>query len=149
MEMVMLVGIPASGKSTFYKKHLFESHVRINRDMLKTKHREALLIEACLKAKQGYVIDNTNIDTKTRKDHIEKAKKHGYLINGYYFQSKIDDCLARNSLRPESNRVPGKAVLGMYNKLELPRMDEGFDKLQYVTINDQGGFSIQDWQNEV
>ena len=42
MEMVLFIGIPASGKSSFFKERLFNTHVRVNRDMLKTQRREDL-----------------------------------------------------------------------------------------------------------
>ena len=144
MQMVLLIGIPASGKSTFCKQRLFDSHVRINRDMLGTKHREAVLIEACLAVGQGLVIDNTNITREVRAKYTSMAREHGFSVVGYYFQSKINDCLARNNERSSKQRVPAKAVLGMHAKLELPSYDEGFNQLYYVIIDD-GGFQIQDW----
>jgi hypothetical protein len=37
MEVVIFAGIPASGKSTFYLQRFFETHIRINPDMLRTQ----------------------------------------------------------------------------------------------------------------
>ena len=42
MEAVIFVGLQASGKSTFYRERFSRTHVRINLDMLKTRHRETL-----------------------------------------------------------------------------------------------------------
>ena len=39
MEIIILMGIQASGKSTFYRQKFADSHIRINLDMLKTRHR--------------------------------------------------------------------------------------------------------------
>jgi predicted kinase len=50
MEAILFTGIPASGKSTFYKERFFATHVRINLDMLKTRKREILILQACLAA---------------------------------------------------------------------------------------------------
>ena len=61
MEAVILIGIQGSGKSSFYKERFFNTHVRINLDMLKTKHRQQVLFEACLASKQPFVADNTNV----------------------------------------------------------------------------------------
>ena len=36
MEMILFVGLPGSGKSTFYKNHYFNTHLRISNDLLKT-----------------------------------------------------------------------------------------------------------------
>ena len=61
MEAVLFIGIPASGKSAFFKERFFDTHVRINLDMLKTRRRESLILRACLEGKQSFVIDNTNV----------------------------------------------------------------------------------------
>jgi hypothetical protein len=60
MEMILLIGGQGAGKSTFYRERFFDTHVRVNLDMLKTRHRERLLVEACLRMKQKFVMDNTN-----------------------------------------------------------------------------------------
>ncbi len=61
MEAVVFTGIQAAGKSTFFKAHFVDTHIRINLDMLRTRHREKLLIAACLQAKQRFVVENTNL----------------------------------------------------------------------------------------
>jgi predicted kinase len=60
VEAILLIGIPGSGKSSFYKERFYGTHLRINRDMLKTKRRERALIEACLKIQQRFVLDDVN-----------------------------------------------------------------------------------------
>jgi predicted kinase len=74
MEAVIFVGIQASGKSTFYLQRFFETHVRINLDMLRTRHREQVLIEACVAGKQSFVIDNTNATREQRARYIAPAR---------------------------------------------------------------------------
>lgn len=75
MEAVIFVGIQATGKSTFYVDRFFKTHVRINLDMLKTRHRERVLLDACLAAKQRFVVDNTNPTVADRSAYIQAAKK--------------------------------------------------------------------------
>jgi predicted kinase len=48
MEIVILMGIPASGKSTFYQQRFSTTHLRINLDMLRTRRRECSLFDWCL-----------------------------------------------------------------------------------------------------
>ncbi len=43
MEMVLLIGIPATGKSSFCREKFFHTYVRLNLDMLGTRHREKLI----------------------------------------------------------------------------------------------------------
>lgn len=149
MEAVVLIGLQASGKSTFCLECLFDSHVRINLDMLRTRNREKILIDACHEAKQSYVVDNTNPTRDDRIGYIKSAKAVGFRVVGYYFASKVEDCKARNSKRPADQVVPLKGLLGTYGRLELPDRDEGFNALHYVSINTDGGFSVREWADEV
>ena len=70
MEAIVLIGIPGSGKSSFYKEWFYGTHLRINRDMLKTRQRERALIESCLKIKQRFVLDNVNATGADRHEVI-------------------------------------------------------------------------------
>lgn len=57
MEAVIFIGLQATGKSSFYLKEFHQTHIRLNLDMLKTRHRERLLMAACLEAKQSFVME--------------------------------------------------------------------------------------------
>jgi hypothetical protein len=63
MEMVLFIGIQATGKSSFYRERFFRTHIRVNLDMLKTRHRENLLFKTCLEGKADLVVENTNGET--------------------------------------------------------------------------------------
>ena len=149
MEAVIFMGIQAVGKSEFYKRHFFKTHIRINLDMLKTRNREKILFQACLEAKQPFVIDNTNPTKEDRKRYIEQAQIAGFQIVGYYFQSQINDAIERNHKREGKEHVPEPAILGTYNKLELPIIEEGFDQLYYVKIDQNNQFIVEDYNDEV
>lgn len=149
MEAVILMGIQASGKSSFYKERFFDTHVRINLDMLKTKHRQSMLLDACLEGKQPFVVDNTNITAEIRAYFIAAAKAAGFRVVGYHLRSDVSSGLSRNSKREGRARVPDKGLLGTYKQLQLPNRGEGFDALYYVRINDAGGFDVEEWLDEV
>ena len=149
MEAVIFIGIQGTGKSSFYWQKFFNTHVRINLDMLKTRHRFQLVLTACLEAGQPFVIDNTNVTKEVRAEFIARSKAAGFRVVGYYFRSDIASALARNSERVGSARVPDVGVLGTYNKLEVPQRDEGFDDLYYVRIDPAGNFQVEEWANEV
>lgn len=53
MEAVIFVGLQGSGKTTFFKEQFFDTHIRINLDMLRTRHREEIVFQACLEAKRS------------------------------------------------------------------------------------------------
>lgn len=87
MEAVLFIGIQGLGKSSFYKERFFNTHVRINLDMLKTKNRQRVLLNACLEGKQPFVIDNTNVTAEARSYFIAEAKAAGFRVVGYYFRA--------------------------------------------------------------
>jgi predicted kinase len=148
-EMVIFIGIPASGKSTFFARNFFVSHIRINLDTLRTRAREAILINDCLSMKQNIVIDNTNVTKHDRKKYIDLAGKHGYSCVGYYFKTSVKECIERNNERNSKSIVPSVAIFAKHKKLELPSMAEGFDKLFYVQIGSDGQFIVEEWQEDI
>jgi predicted kinase len=150
MEAIIFVGIQAVGKSTFYKERFFATHVRLNLDMLKTRPRELLLLQACITARQPFVVDNTNILKRERARYIEAAKPAGFRIVGYYFQSRLQDALKRNRQRSGKANIPEKGVLAKYRWLEIPSYAEGFDQLYYVVIDPiTSQFTVTEWEDEV
>jgi predicted kinase len=149
IQAVIFIGVQASGKSTFYKDMFADTHIRINLDMLKTRHREEILVNACLQAHQSFVVDNTNPRVEDRQRYIIPAKVAGFQVIGYYFESKITSILERNRLRLGKQRIPEAGIRAVFNKLQIPTLGEGFDKLYYVKIGPQGTFVVEEWQDEV
>lgn len=148
MEAIIFTGIQGTGKSTFYRERYFTTHVRLSLDMLKTRHREKVLLRACLEAKQPVVVDNTNPTVEERSRYIAAAKDAGFRVVGCYFQSKVADALLRNEQRPLEQRVPVVGVLGTYRRLQVPSPEEGFDALFFIRLS-QDGFVVEEWQREV
>ena len=134
MEAVILIGIQGSGKSTFCRERLFHTHVRINMDMLQSRHRETLLLTACLNAQQSFVVDNTNPTTEERARYVAPSRAAGFRVVGYYFDTDIRDALVRNELRTGQHRVPERGVRGTFARIQLPSPAEGFDALFRVRI---------------
>lgn len=149
MEAVIFVGIQGAGKSTFFKERFFDSHIRINLDMLRTKNRERLIFEACLEAKQKFVIDKTNLTREEREKYIVSAKKIGFKIIGYYFQTNLEKAVERNNQRTGKAKIPDKGLFSSFKKLQIPQFDEGFDELFYVSIDEANSFVVEDWKNEI
>jgi len=148
MEAIILIGIQASGKSTFYKEYFFNTHIRISNDLLKTKHREKLLFEYCEKIQMSFVIDNTNVTKEIRKRYINISKNMNIPVIGYYFKTNLERAIQWNNKRSGKEHIPKVGILGTYNQLEVPSIDEGFTKLFYVDITDTG-FIIKDWNDEI
>ena len=147
MEAVLFMGVQATGKSTFFARRFLDTHLRLNMDMLGTRHRESVLLEAFIRAKARFVVDNTNPTRRERRRYIDPAKAAGYRIVGYYFSSSLAVALQRNAGRPEP--VPEIGIRGTYARLELPDGSEGFDELYFVRLDGSGTFEVEDWQDEV
>lgn len=150
MEMIIFIGIPGSGKSTFFQERFANTHVRINLDMLKTRHREKILVEACIKAKQSFVVDNTNITTAERKRYIPLARQAGFHVVGYYFHSDLKAALQRNQQRDGKAWIPARGIIARHHQLQLPDFNEGFDQLYTVHIDPSTSqFFVEEMKNEI
>lgn len=149
MEAVIFVGIQGAGKSTFFKEKFFDTHIRVNLDMLRTKNREKLIFEACLQSKQKVVIDKTNLTREEREKYILGAKQFRFKVVGFYFQTNLEKALERNNQRSGKAKIPEKGLFSSFKRLEIPKFDEGFDELFYVSINEENKFVIESWKDEI
>ncbi|RDV14039.1 ATP-binding protein [Pontibacter diazotrophicus] len=143
MQAIIFCGIQASGKSTFYKEHFFDTHMRISMDLLRTRNRERLFLEACIRSQMRFVVDNTNPTAAERQKYIELAKAARYEVIGYYFESTTKDALARNSLRSGRFLIPEKGIYGTHKRLLKPSLAEGFDMLYHVRLQPDSTYSIK------
>ncbi|HEY5823379.1 MAG TPA: ATP-binding protein [Cyclobacteriaceae bacterium] len=148
MEMVILIGIPASGKSSFYKMNFFNTHMRVSLDLFNTRNKEQRFMELAFSLQQRMVLDNTNVTRESRLIVISKAKAFKYKVKGYYFESRLNACLERNELRSGKDKVDPIGIRSKHKDLELPLFSEGFDELFYVTmVNDE--FKVNEWKDEI
>ncbi|MDR0234922.1 ATP-binding protein [Acinetobacter sp.] len=143
MQLILFTGVQASGKSTFYQHYFYHTHLRINLDMLKTRHRENMIFEAALASKTKIVIDNTNMTRVDRARYIQRAKAVGFQVISYYFETDLDSTLQRNAQRSGKANIPEKGVKATFLKLEIPKISEGFDALFKVKLITNDGFAIQ------
>ena len=145
MELVLLIGLQATGKSFFCRERFYRTHLRINLDMLKTRPREWALVRACLLTKTRLVVDNTNLSREDRARYILPAREAGYCVIGYFFESTVSDALRRNADRAKPESVPAVAIAAAGKKLELPGLEEGFDQLHRVRLNGDNHFTVEKW----
>lgn len=143
-EMIIFIGIQASGKTTFYHEQ-FAQHAHISLDVLHTRNKERIAMEECFALGKSMVIDNTNPTVADRSGYISRAKENGYSVIGYFFRSRISDCVERNEKREGKAKVPRTAIAATSNKLEMPGYAEGFDKLYYVYM-ENGRMIVEDWK---
>jgi hypothetical protein len=145
MEAVIFCGIQASGKSTFYRERFFDTHVRISMDLLRTRRRERLLLEACIEGGQRFVVDNTNPTAAERARYITPALAAHFDVIGYFFDADPRTAFERNRRRPGRAAIPAAGLFGTQKRLQLPTIDEGFRRIDRVEIAEGGGFRVTPW----
>jgi predicted kinase len=148
MEAIIFIGIQGAGKSTFYRENFLNTHIRINLDMLKTRHREQIFLQACLEAKQPFIVDNTNPTLEQRSRYLVPAKENNFRVIAYYFQADLEECKQRNNQRLPKKNVPLIGILSTYKKLVLPTFEEGFDAIYSVKTELNYSFIVEEWKHE-
>jgi predicted kinase len=146
MEAIILSGIQGAGKSTYCREHYWDTHIRINYDMLKTRHRETLLVDAMIEAKQPFVVDNTNATHEDRARYILPSRKAGFRLIGLEFIVTVDLALQRNERRMGKMRIPEIAIRGTERRLEPLDYQEGFDQIFHIRSLDGMQFQIDEVQ---
>ena len=108
VELVILIGLQASGKSTFFRRRFAETHVHVSKDLLRKNKasRQAQLLEEALQVGRSVVVDNTNASREERSGIIDLGKRYGAIIIGYYFQVQVKQSLERNKQRTGKEYVP-------------------------------------------
>jgi predicted kinase len=145
MEAVIFIGIPGSGKTTFFRERFFDGYMRISKDLLRTRHREQVFLHACLSTQQRFVVDNTNVLAAERRLYIPQARAANFRVIGYIFDTSLKDALRRNAQRQGKAIVPAAGVIAKYKRWQRPESNEGFDELFSVSIDRESKFVISSW----
>jgi hypothetical protein len=146
-ECVIFVGLPASGKTTFYQQRFSATHRHISKDHWPSasnkEARQSALISAALSENAPVVVDNTNPSIRERASVIALARAHGARVVGYYFTATTREAVGRNRGREGKGRVPDVAIFTKAKHMCPPTAAEGFDELYAVAIGDDGTFDVQ------
>jgi predicted kinase len=151
MELAVLVGLPASGKTSFVRAHLADSHRHVSKDLLghgRGDARQRAAIEAALQAGASVVVDNINATPGERATLVALARRHGARVVAYYFETAVSDAVARNRRRTGRARVPDVAIYVAARRLQPPTAAEGFDARFRVRLRPDGGFDVTAWPEE-
>ncbi|HEX5975589.1 MAG TPA: AAA family ATPase, partial [Rubrobacteraceae bacterium] len=147
MELVIFVGLQASGKSTFFRERFAATHAHVSKDLFRNNRdrnrRQAQLIEAALGKGVSVVVDNANPTVEDRMSLIRLGRRFGAKIVGYYFDSTVRQSIGRNRQRTGADQVPDVAVYATAKKLERPAYREGFDERFSVRMTGDSTFDVR------
>jgi predicted kinase len=150
MELCIFVGLQGSGKSTFFQTYFAATHIYISKDVIRRSKtlnkdaKQAKLLEEALQQGLSVVVDNTNPTRENRQALITLGHYYGATVLGYFFQSSIRESLRRNSERVGKARVPDKAIYITSKRLVVPTLEEGFNTLYCVRIEENDRFLVNE-----
>jgi predicted kinase len=146
-ECVIFIGVPASGKTTFYLQRFASTHAHISKDLWPSsahkESRQARELRAALGAGRSVVVDNTSPLPADRASIIRIAREFGARIVGYHFTATTREAVGRNRGREGRARVPDVAIFTTAKRMTPPNRSEGFDELYAVSIVAEGGFDVR------
>ena len=142
-EMILMIGPPASGKSTIAKKIAEHGYIRINQDELKSKAKVIKAIQDALKQGKSVVVDNTNLDPTKRAEIIKIAQKYfsetdkpvkirAFHINGDWdVRKQVEFAKHLNVVRQRLGGAYIKEIAYrvLLKNFEPPKEEEGFTEI--------------------
>jgi predicted kinase len=135
-ELVILVGMQGSGKSTWYHTNLAATHVHVSKDLMTNVRnrdlRQREQIHKAITEGRSVVVDNTNPTPAVRAPLIELGHSLGARVIACYFEIPVKSAVERNRLREGRARVPDVAIYVTSKKLVPPTVEEGFDEVRVV-----------------
>jgi predicted kinase len=148
--VVLAIGLPGSGKSSWFKRHninplstdmvrsLLFDDVREQRfqDLVFSNLRSMLKARLIAKRPMNYV-DATNLTPQERQHWIKLAKDYGYEVHAVFFDVPLEVCLERHQRRDLV--VPEDVMRRMAAKLKAPTFPEGFAKITVVRVKKKEG----------
>ena len=160
--LILMCGIPGSGKTTFAKKYCQEHKdiIYISRDEIRfgllqpeddyfaheglVYHKFIQAVAAALNENKTVIADATFLNKGSRQRFLEVVNTYvtvPYDCYAFVMQTPIEICLERNSSRKGRANVPENTIRNMFNKFSNPSVDtENFKMIYFITENNEIGF---------
>ncbi|WP_189856783.1 ATP-binding protein [Streptomyces poonensis] len=148
VDVAVLVGLQASGKSTFYGQCLSGRYGLVSKDLFprgarNKQRRQMRLVEEHLAAGRSVAVDNTNPSPREWAPLVDLAHAYGATATAYWFPPDVSGSLRRNAAREGRDRVPDVGVLATLEQLREPSPADGFDVVRKVCFDGRGGFEVR------
>ena len=147
-ECVVLIGLPAAGKTTFYQTYFAATHRHVSKDLWPNARgrdaRQQRILREAFERGEPVVVDNTNPSRLERAILVALARAHGSRVVGYFFDVTTREAVARNAGRTGPAKVPNVAIFTAAKRLERPVVDEGFDQLFIVRPGPDRTFTVSE-----
>ena len=147
--VVLSIGLPGSGKSTWFKRHnilpLSSDMVRILLfdDVTEQRYQDlvfstlrSMLRSRLLARRPWNYVDATNLSPHERRSWVKLAHDFGYEAHAVFFDVPPEVCIERN--RRRERNVPEDVMQRMASKLRPPKFEEGFAKITVVRLKGKG-----------
>jgi predicted kinase len=146
--LAVLVGLQASGKTTFCQEVLGAGFVHVSKDNFPNARnrqaRQLRLVREALAAGRDAVVDNTNPSPAQWQPLIEVAKQEGADVVAYWFPPDLDGSIRRNAKRDGRFRVPDVGIRATMAHMRQPGTADGFDAVYAVSFSGTR-FSVAVW----
>lgn len=166
MELILFVGIPASGKSTMSAQYKKKGYLVLSSDAIRETITGGTALEhipqkdhswlhsqvfeqirlqtvAALRSGRSVVVDATNVSRKRRISFLKQLQPFHCPKKCMLFIAPVEVCMERNRKRSGNARIPDESLYRMICNFECPCLQEGWDEIIPVVSGEAYAFPFE------